>query len=155
MFRCTNCGNEVLPPPGQPVGQLTCRTCGGTVRAVLQPTVRRAPSGVRMGTVLWVLIGAGVVVAVAIGLKSAFVPQEAQALVGRTWQSAESFAAPIYAQPVVSRRGSQVVLMMSMTDANGNPVKEVRVGGSRPSAPRITIVDANGEEVYHARLKYG
>jgi len=155
MYRCTNCGNEVLPPPGQPVAQSTCRACGGTVMPVLRPAVRPAGRGMPTGVVLWVVLGAGAAIVASVGLKSLLVPREAQALVGRTWQSAEKVASPIYARPVVLRRGSRVVLTMSMADASGNAVRAVRVGGGRPSPPRITIVDGNGEEVYQARLRYG
>ena len=81
---------------------------------------------------------------------------EARVQLRTGWQSGADIAAPLTGQAVVRKRGNMVMFTMALTDAKGRAVRGVMLpNGKRPAAPRVRVVDADGQDVYHGAFQYG
>ena len=65
-------------------------------------------------------------------------------------------ATPLTGSAGVQMRGRIAVFSLALSDAKGRPLKTVQLpGGGRPDAPRVVVTDADGRQVYQAKLAYG
>jgi len=155
QFHCSSCGREstAYPRPGSSVAQ--CSYCGASALPVLSAAGAAPP---RKSSLPWVLVGLGVAAAMGIVafkvVGSAGDPQVL--LASRRWVPAGGVATPIVGQVRVRQRGRRVYISLAMADAQGNAVRALKTSSvRRPSPPKVTILDGQGNVVYECRLRYG
>ena len=157
-YRCSRCGLGAMSAPGANIADMNCRYCGGNLTPVAAPPApsfqSRSPFS---SSALWIVLAIGASITLFLGLRFAADPGELEVVMAsQRTVPADQFQGPIRAQSVAVRRGRQVLFTLSMTDAQGGVIRSVRAaGGARPPAPTITVHDANGRQVYVARMEYG
>ena len=68
----------------------------------------------------------------------------------------KKYAEPISVSVQARNHQSGIAFMLLLQDANGEKVKGIVLPtGKRPAAPKVTIVDAEGNEVYKFSMQYG
>ena len=132
-----------------------CSDCGASALPVLS-AAGAAPR--RKSSLPWVLVGLGVAAALGIVafkvVGSAGDPQVL--LASRRWVPAGGVATPIVGQVRVRQRGRRVYISLALADAQGNAVRALKTSSvRRPSPPKVTILDGQGNVVYQCRLRYG
>lgn len=66
------------------------------------------------------------------------------------------YAEPISASVQARSYPSRIAFILQLQDANGKKVSGIVLpGGKRPPAPKVTIADADGNEVYKFSMRYG
>ena len=67
-----------------------------------------------------------------------------------------TYAQPITASVHARNVRSQISFTLLLKDANGKPLSGlVLPTGKRPPPPKVTVVDAEGNEVYTFSMRYG
>jgi predicted RNA-binding Zn-ribbon protein involved in translation (DUF1610 family) len=153
-FSCPGCGAPVFPPPG--ASSALCPHCGTPAAMVLRPAAPRQPAQSH-GTLLWVVMGIGALIAVALGLRFLTGGGEPRAVMASGGsRSLSSLAGPVRARPVIRSGGRRILIGLSLADCNGKRIRSIHLaGGRRPPAPRVAILNAAGTVVYTCKLAYG
>ncbi len=152
-FSCPNCGAPVFPPPGS--CSAVCPHCRVPAVAVLKP-VPAAQARQSTGWVLWVFLAVGVLVVLTVGLRSLVGGGAKVVMASGPARPVSALAGPIRARPVIRSSGRRVLIGLSLTDSKGGRVRGVYLaGGRRPAAPRVSIFNTAGTEVYRCKLAYG
>ena len=68
----------------------------------------------------------------------------------------KKYAEPISASVQARSYPSQIAFTLQLQDADGKKLSGIILpGGKRPAAPKVSIVDADGNEVYKFSMQYG
>ena len=68
----------------------------------------------------------------------------------------KKYAEPISASVQVRSSPSRIAFMLQLQDVNGKKLSGIMLpNGKRPPAPKVTIADADGNEVHTFSMRYG